>query len=177
MNDIREHNSENQTIKNWSDDFVVYFSVPKIHWSIRCFFKKILLVVFSAHSKLFCQLTGCFNPRTNIFWALPETLSSRGETFLSWTIEFQAFQWILCAQAKNCLCKEVFSKITWAIYCVTFVIIFSFITMVYRRVIYFIYLNIIEYYQKSCGWNSKSTKTKNYATNYTKYNYTITQTL
>ena len=29
----------------------------------------------------------------------------------------QAFQWILCAQAINCPCKEVFSKLAWAIYC------------------------------------------------------------
>ena len=32
--------------------------------------------------------------------------------------------------------------------------------MIYRRVTYFIDSEMIEYYQKTCGWNSKSMKTK-----------------
>ena len=28
---------------------------------------------------------------------------------------------------------------------------------------------MIKYYQKKCGWNIKSTKTKNYETNYARY--------
>ena len=34
---------------------------------------------------------------------------------------------------------------------------------------YFIDLEMIEYYQKMCCWNSKSLKTKNYVTNYARY--------
>ena len=49
--------------------------------------------------------------------------------------------------------------------------------MVCRSMIYFIDLKIFKYYQKACGWNSKSTKTKNYVTNYARYNCTIIQTL
>ena len=30
-------------------------------------------------------------------------------------------------------------------------------------------LGMIEYYQKTCGWNSKSTKTKKYVKNYSRY--------
>ena len=41
--------------------------------------------------------------------------------------------------------------------------------MIYRRVTYFIDLEMIEYYQKTCGWNSKSMKTKNYIRNYARY--------
>ena len=44
-----------------------------------------------------------------------------------------------------------------------FVIIFSLmlVTMIWKRVTYFTDSEMIECYQKKCGWNSKSTKTKN----------------
>ena len=41
--------------------------------------------------------------------------------------------------------------------------------MICKRVTYFTDLEIIEYYLKMCGWNSKSLKTKNYVTNYARY--------
>ena len=58
----------------------------------------------------------------------------------------------ICTQVINHPRKEVFSKIAqatgfWAS-CITLVIIFSLITMVYWRVIYFLNLKIIEYYKK-----------------------------
>ena len=34
---------------------------------------------------------------------------------------------------------------------------------------YFKDLEMTEYYQKTCGWNSKSTKPKNYVKNYARY--------
>ena len=34
--------------------------------------------------------------------------------------------------------------------------------MVCRRATYFVHWGMIEYYQKSCGWNSKTTKSKRY---------------
>ena len=41
--------------------------------------------------------------------------------------------------------------------------------MICRRVTYFTDSEIIEYYQKTCSWNSKPAKTKNYITNYARY--------
>ena len=38
--------------------------------------------------------------------------------------------------------------------------------MICRRATYLTDSEMIEYYQKMCGWNSKSAKTKNYVTNY-----------
>ena len=40
----------------------------------------------------------------------------------------------------------------------------------YEEVVtYFTDLEMIEYYQKTCGWNSKSSKTKDYVRNYARY--------
>ena len=48
-----------------------------------------------------------------------------------------------------------------------FVIILSLMQVtICKRVTYFTDSEMIEYYQKTCGWNSKSPKTKNYVTNY-----------
>ena len=41
--------------------------------------------------------------------------------------------------------------------------------MICRRVIYFTDLKMIEYYQKTCGGNNKSTKPENYIKNYARY--------
>ena len=41
--------------------------------------------------------------------------------------------------------------------------------MICRRVTYFTDSEMIEYYQKTCGWNSKSAKIKDYITNNTRY--------
>ena len=41
--------------------------------------------------------------------------------------------------------------------------------MIYKRVTYFTDSEMIEYYQKTCGRNSKSTKTKSYVRNYARY--------
>ena len=41
--------------------------------------------------------------------------------------------------------------------------------MICRTATYFTDLEMIEYYQKMCSWNSKSLKTKNYVTNYARY--------
>ena len=41
--------------------------------------------------------------------------------------------------------------------------------MICRRVTYFTDLEMIEYYQKMCSWNSQSMKTKKYAKNYARY--------
>ena len=51
-----------------------------------------------------------------------------------------------------------------------FVIILSLMKVtICKRVTYFTDSEMIEYYQKMCGWNSKSPKTKNFVTNYTRY--------
>ena len=51
-----------------------------------------------------------------------------------------------------------------------FVIVFSliafYVTLIFRRATYFRDSEMIEYYQKMCNWNSKSTKTKNDIRNY-----------
>ena len=41
--------------------------------------------------------------------------------------------------------------------------------MICKRATHFIDLEMIEYYQKMCGWNSKSTKTNKYVENYARY--------
>ena len=41
--------------------------------------------------------------------------------------------------------------------------------MICRRATYFTDLEMIKYYQKTCDWNSKFTKTKNYIRNYARY--------
>ena len=41
--------------------------------------------------------------------------------------------------------------------------------MICTRATYYTDLEMIEHYQKTCDWNSKSTKTKNYVTNYSRY--------
>ena len=38
-------------------------------------------------------------------------------TWMRFSQSTQAFQWIFCARAINCCCKEVFSKIAQGIYC------------------------------------------------------------
>ena len=51
-----------------------------------------------------------------------------------------------------------------------FVIILSLMSVrICKRATYFTYLEMIEYYQKTCDWNSKSLKTENYVTNYARY--------
>ena len=51
-----------------------------------------------------------------------------------------------------------------------FVIIFSLMYVtICKRATYFTDLEMIEYYQKMRGWNSKSPKTKSYVTNYARY--------
>ena len=42
--------------------------------------------------------------------------------------------------------------------------------MICRRATYFADSEMIEYFQQVCGWNSKSTHTKNYIRNYARYN-------
>ena len=49
--------------------------------------------------------------------------------------------------------------------------------MICRRATYFTDLEMIEYYQKTCGWNSKSVKTKKYVKNYTRYTMLKTNSL
>ena len=41
--------------------------------------------------------------------------------------------------------------------------------MICRRVTYFTDSEMIEYYKKTCDWNSKSMETKNYIRNYARY--------
>ena len=43
------------------------------------------------------------------------------------------------------------------------------VTMICRRATYYTGLGMIKYYQKTCSWNSKSTKTKKYIKNYSRY--------
>ena len=51
------------------------------------------------------------------------------------------------------------------------VIMFSLmqITMTCKKVSYFTDLEMVKYYQKRCGWNSKSSKTNDYVRNYARY--------
>lgn len=53
----------------------------------------------------------------------------------------------------------------------SFLFIFSLIlvTIIYRRATHFTDSEMIGYYQKKCGWNSKSTKTKKYVTIYARF--------
>ena len=41
--------------------------------------------------------------------------------------------------------------------------------MIRRRATYFTDSEMFKYYQKTCGWNRKSKKAKNYVRNYTRY--------
>ena len=49
--------------------------------------------------------------------------------------------------------------------------------MIFRRATYFADLEMIEYCQKTCGWNSKSKKTKKHVNNYARYTALKNQSL
>ena len=74
---------------------------------------------------------------------------------------------------KNSACNLLLALIflSWLFNFCNFVITFSLmqVTMICRRVKYFRWSEIIEYYGKKCSWNSMSMKTKNYVRNYTRY--------
>ena len=95
----------------------------------------------------------------------------------------QTFQSILCMQVIYRPSAEVLSKMAQAIYCLPWgfwagCIIFVILQLYFlnvshhicRRATYFTDSEIIKYFGKMCGWNSKSMKTKNYVRNYARYN-------
>ena len=144
------------------------------HWRVMQILKKNWLVVWKNKEiwQIFNRPLESVKIRTLIPWSFCPKYG--------WDLFVQVF----CAREINCPCKEVFSQIAQAIYCppqgfwggcTIFVILelyfFYYKSQWYVEVFYifyiffciftyFTYLEMIKYYQKTCGWNRSLRKLK-----------------